>query len=664
MKEKDAKHMTIAPRPVIRNLACSLLAACIPLAGAETPDEPHDRPWGRLPDLTVAGTPIVRESIVADDGARYEYVGIEQINAMNAHDLADALRRVPGVSMSRWNRVGSFGGGAGGAVFIRGHGSGRPGSEIGTLVDGIPRVNSVWSHALLDTLSIDLAHRVEVRKSPDPVFTGNMGFATVNLVPKRADRPGWQGRLATAYGADNTWTQKLELGVRQGTLDAYLAGSHRRSDGHRDDSGGEINALYGLFGWRPNTEWDLTLLVNHTDSWADDPGPRGAGAGEHIERYSTDAQFYVLTLAHDVDAARGHVKLYYEDGRATWKQFEDDGAEYRHIPEYDNWGIHLREILTPWTGGALTIGIDWDHITGKARDVYSDGRIEHDLSRIRMRRMSPYASVAHTFGETVAVTPSIGTRWTDTRYFGADWGFHAGVTARYRNTTLFANYARAHNYPGIYTAMFYENFWRRAPGNNPEGWKDLDPERMDHWELGISQVFGNRADATLSVYRGKVRDALRIVLPPPPPPTWRNVGSYTTNGSELTMRLYPADKVDLFFGLAYMKTTPDDVPNAPDWSCSAGVEYRPNARLTLNLDAEYVGRREVVNTRRQDLPQERVGSYLLVNARAGLVVTRPRSRWRGELFVAGDNITDETYEHQPGYPMPGASLTAGIDLRF
>ena len=48
---------------------------------------------------------------------------------------------------------GSEGGGdEGGAVYVRGLGASRPGSEIKTYVDGIPFYMGVWNHALLDLL--------------------------------------------------------------------------------------------------------------------------------------------------------------------------------------------------------------------------------------------------------------------------------------------------------------------------------------------------------------------------------------------------------------------------------------------------------------------------------------------------------------------------------
>ena len=81
---------------------------------------------------------------------------------------------------------------------MRGQGAGRPGAEIVTLVDGIPKFVGVWTHPLLDTLSVDLVERVDVYKSPQPVLFGNMSFAGIDLVPRRETERGVRGHASAA----------------------------------------------------------------------------------------------------------------------------------------------------------------------------------------------------------------------------------------------------------------------------------------------------------------------------------------------------------------------------------------------------------------------------------------------------------------------------------
>ena len=103
--------------------------------------------------------------------------------ARDGFRLGPAAR--PGADHLRYNPIGSYGSGDGGAVFVRGQGSGRPGAEITMMVDGIPKFVGVWTHPLLGLLSVDLVHQVDVCKGAQPVLLGNMAFATVDLVPRR-----------------------------------------------------------------------------------------------------------------------------------------------------------------------------------------------------------------------------------------------------------------------------------------------------------------------------------------------------------------------------------------------------------------------------------------------------------------------------------------------
>ena len=51
-------------------------------------------------------------------------------------------------------------------------------------------------------------------------------------------------------------------------------------------------------------------------------------------------------------------------------------------------------------------------------------------------------------------------------------------------------------------------------------------------------------------------------------------------------------------------------------------------------------------------------TYTLLGARFAY-----RPTHGAEIFVTGENLTDESYEINKGYPMPGVTILAGISLR-
>ncbi len=123
---------------------------------------------GSLQPVVVTAHPVVEEISLDAFSANSALVGQDQLRDQNAVDLASALRRTPGVQISRYNPVGAFGGDQGGAVFIRGMGVSRPGSEIKTYVDGNPFYLGLWNHPLLDLLPVSAMQSITVYKSPQP----------------------------------------------------------------------------------------------------------------------------------------------------------------------------------------------------------------------------------------------------------------------------------------------------------------------------------------------------------------------------------------------------------------------------------------------------------------------------------------------------------------
>lgn len=151
----------------------------------------------KLPTVEVLGSPIIESNTVDSFASLSTIVTDTQVRDLNALDLSSALRRTPGVTISRFNPVGSFGGEEGGSVNIRGMGASRPGSEIKTYVDGVPLYMGVWNHPLLDLLPINGMERITVYKGPQPQLYGNT-FAAIDLMPKQTSTPGLNanGRLA------------------------------------------------------------------------------------------------------------------------------------------------------------------------------------------------------------------------------------------------------------------------------------------------------------------------------------------------------------------------------------------------------------------------------------------------------------------------------------
>jgi iron complex outermembrane receptor protein len=607
--------------------------------------------------LTVEDRPIVEDTRLDHFASLVTTVAEQQVDDLHAQDLSSALRRVPGVLISRYNPVGAFGGGDGGAFFIRGHGSGRPGGEVTMLTDGIPRVVGIWTHPLIDVGAIDDVQSIDIYRSAQPVLLGNMAFAAVDMASKRRSEAGSGGRFVGSFGTFNTLVGTLEYGGLAETFDYYLTAGYRQSDGHRDNADGEVASLSGRLGFRLAEGWQASILYEHAASSVDDPGAVGAPPLPIVPNYDIGNDFLLTTLEHGHGDWSGSLKLYLDAGTFDWLQWS--GAEahaFRSVTESANCGFRWREAVSPWAGAELVLGLDDDVYGGEFAESHPAGdRLVTDLS---FRNTAPYLMLSQTLtAGTLTVTPSAGLRYNASRFFGEDWGGQAGLAVGVGGHTVYANWAHGFNLPGVWTAVQYGG-WGRG-----EQWQDLEAETIDHLELGWLAPLGRAARLTASLFRDEVDDALRFVPPPPPPPLFANVGSYSVDGLEVSLQAEPSERVSLFVGGTLSDAEPETVPNLPRTTAVGGLTWTAAAGWRLNLDLQWVDERFILNPR-YAAGDVVVDGYLLANAKLGVPWRLLGLDLDGSLFLFGENLGDEDYQHRLGYPMPGRMVQIGVDVGF
>ncbi len=624
---------------------------------------PQEEPI-ELEKVEVVASPIIEGNVVNQYGGQVTVVTEEQIEDLNAQDLPSALRRVPGVVMSRHNPVGSFGGGEGGAVFIRGHGSSRPGAEIQMLVVGIPMFVSVWTHALMDVLSVEPIDNIEVYKGAQPVLFGNMALGAVNLTTKRMEEEGFYTRLESAYGSYDTWVEVVEHGGKVNKFDYYLVQSFRKSHGHRDDADGELQEYFARIGYELSDNWDVSLTFNHTDNWANDPGAKDNDPPQD-GRFNTEDYFTVATLSHDYDWGEGYVKLYREDGDIDWVDQFNEGTGLNAddtLTDYTNYGVRARETVRPWDDGEILLGLDADFISGEVDFVSPPDPDEH-FDEETFRLIAPYVAVSHQFGskDDFHFTPSAGFRYFDHDEFDNEWGPQAGLTVGYKGTQVHGFYSRGINYPGVFVKV-QEELW--LPGENQSD--DLTAEILDHFEVGVSHSIKDVAKVDVTCFYDDGEDRIVVSPPPPFPPVLENIGDFKTQGVEGTLTIYPLPELSCFAGFTYLDSDPNDLPFAPKWTASAGLNYRFLERFKVSLDGLFVDEHFATSRARQEdtVNTERVSSFFILNGKLTCDFSLPSCKADGYVYIAGENLTDTDYEFKPDYPMPGINGMVGLVLEF
>lgn len=624
-----------------------------------------------LQEMTVVDSPIVEGNVVDRYATQQTVVGKDQIHDLNAPDLTSALRRTPGVNISRYNNVGSFGGAEGGAVFIRGLGSSRPGAEIVPMIDGTPAYVGLWNHPLMDMLSVDPYESITVFKSSQPIHFPN-AFAGLDLAPKRMFEEGFRTRLSGQYGAFNTWQETAEHGGKHEMFDYYLGQSYRRSDGHRDLSEGELTSYYTQLGLKPWENWDIKGFVTHSDSWSNDPGPEGQPELREGQ-YRTRNTHVVGTIAHSYDMVEGHLKFYYDDGQGLW--YNQSGRNNDTKTDWDLYGLRAREAFHLWEGGEILLGSDLDWISGYATFTtdpsvaarfpfaITPGTLDQ-FDRQTWTIFSPYVGLSQLFGDKDGwhVIPSGGVRYYTHSQFHDEWAPQAGLVLGYDTLQLHANYARGVSYPGLNVAVFARNV---IPSLG-QTWRDLDAETVDHGEVGVSYAYEKivKVDATWFVDSGRDR---YVMTPSTGRPTgFRNYEEFHLSGLESSITINPVDNLSLFAGMTWLERNPSDLPYAPHWTWSLGGNWLFLDHFKLSADAQYVDEMVVFSQARREATfnTQEVEPFWLVNAKLAFLYQLENPGLEGEIFLAGQNLTDSEYEYRPQYPMPGINFSVGASVSF
>jgi len=628
------------------------VAPCI-LAEQSSEDQPDPpRITGPHTEIEVrAEAPVLEGNYLGLDQVTFSRVSRDQLDQLLAYDLLTGLRLVPGVTISRYNLIGSYGGGEGGTLYIRGMGSGRPGGEIQFLVDGVPRMVGVWSHPLMDILGVDYIDEVDVVKGASPVLYGNTSFGAVEIRTRRQEQAGLSFDVSAAGGSHDTFMGGLNAGYRQGKVDVWLSAGYRHSTGHRPNAGGELQNYFGRFGLEPNPRWRLDVTFNHSNNFAQDPGAVSTGPPPRGQ-FNTDDWNVSVSLENSTGAWDGYTRFYRTEGAIRWQQWNDG----QQLPEdsdtdYLNWGLRARQ---HWrTGDRLTVvfGLDADSYGGEF--VHRVGSQATVQDAVRFWNVAPYALLEWHLGTAqTRVTPMVGLRTNVSRYFDRFMAPQAGLKVDHRGTELHASFSRGFNLPGVYAPFLY------ADWGGGDAWQELSPEQVWHVEAGVARLFWSRLKGEVTWFHDRVADALRFTAPPP---RFDNIGDYTAHGLEFGLTFFPVEPVHVFTGYTWLMTDPERVPYTPRHSLTVGANYRPWRRLTLSLDAQYMDERWSKNPR-YPAPEMRLDGFGLLNVRAQLDIAPLTWRERVIVFGAVENVTDAAYEYRPGYTMPGTVIFAGLKV--
>jgi vitamin B12 transporter len=596
-----------------------------------------------LDTVLVSGLRAVPADVLTEDVAILDE---QRLDIRNTPYVADQLRGVPGVAVSR-------SGNAGGLTQIRLRGA--EANHTLVLLDGIEFSDPVTGETDFGLLSAVGIDRIEVLRGEQSVLYGSDAIGGVIAI-YTGEEDALRGSIEA--GSRDTFRGELGGGWQDGRSSIQAAISGFSSEGHDvSGRGGEKDASRnGAFLLKGETligdDWTLSGLASYRDTYVEtDHDLNFDGQLDNADR-TTDGEQWLWGAA--LNGATGPVDHIF---RANYN-------EVTRINEAD--GSFTDETEGKRTKLSWSPSISFGETFDQSVSLIADYERE-DYERVSTNLAFGNPNQSRSFETTgiggeyrVAVgafdaNASLRQDFNDGEFddatswrVGAGYSFESGTRVRasagrgVKNPTFTELY-------GFYPGQFIGN-------------ADLEPETSTSWEVGIDQTF-DRGSVSLTWFEAELEDEIYTAFTPTFASTPENrVGGSDRSGVEAGFQFNPMEGLS-FFGQATAfsseNETGEDEIRVPDWTGSLAVDWRPQkdgARFGAALD--FVGEQDDFNF--GVFPQERVtlDSYVLLSATAEWPLTE-----RISLTLRGENLLDEEATDVFGYANPGAAGFIGLKLR-
>jgi len=182
---------------------------------------------------------------------------------------------------------------------------------------------------------------------------------------------------------------------------------------------------------------------------------------------------------------------------------------------------------------------------------------------------------------------------------------------------------------------------------NPE----LKPEEMLSYEISWLQwLFNRRLQTEVTIFSSEGDNMIQVEGQYPNVQR-QNVGSFSNKGIEFASRIRATD--NLHFNINYSYLNLDKVVlAAPEHQLNLGANYLYKI-FNLNVSLQQI------NNLYTSVQQETTSNYTLLNARINAKVTK-----NVNVFAMVNNLLNQEYEINYGYPMPKINFSGGIKLTF
>ena len=535
-------------------------------------------------------------------------------------------------------------GGAAGGMSLRGIGGvpqeGLPTTGMLVLIDGHPQYMGLMGHPISDAYQSLLAERVEVLRGPASVLYGSNAMGgVINIVTRKMQQDGIRTHVNVGYGSYNTLQSEVTNRIRKGRFTSIVSGSYNRTDGHRKDMEFEQYGGYAKFGYEISDAWNVWADVNLTHFDASNPGEISNPLLDNDQRITRGMTSFAL--ANHYAKTSGTLSFFYNWGK-HWindgYHLGGDPLDYRFHSRDRMLGVSWYQSVQLFEGNRLTVGFDYFHFGGEAWNKTLAGERDTQADKTQ-DDVAGYIDFRQNLGDWL--TFDVGLRVDHHSQVGTEWVPQIGFSFHLpENGEVKLMASKGFRYPTIREMYMFR------PAN-----PDLKPERLWSYELSFAQrLLDGRLSYGVNVF---YIDGENLIMRVPIDgrPLNVNTGKIENSGIEaqVAYRIVPAWSVDANYSYLHMD---NPVLASPEHKLYVGTAFS-KGRWNVSTGLQYVAGLY------KELDPEETEDFLLWNVRGSFRVLDGFDVW-----VKGENLLAQRYEINAGFPMPKATVMAGVNIKF
>lgn len=570
--------------------------------------------------------------------------------------LPTLTEMLPGTLATQRGMMGyGVSGGAAGGINIRGLQSGN--GQVMIMINCIPQYQSVFGHGLSDSYLSMIADGVQVIRGPYSTIAGSNAMGgVINISTRTQEQNGTKSHIDLSAGSYGTVQAEAINMVKKGKFSSTVTAQYGRSDNHRPNMGFEQYGGSIDFGYKLNKSWSLFAQTVLTHFNASQPGTQASPmleADQWITRGTA-----MVGVKNSFDKLNGRIVAYDNFGI---HKINDGYAMNGGKPQSEFFrskdalaGVNITENLYFIKGNKTTIGLDYQHIYGRAYytsretgEVVTTGKRGMQSTHTHSNEVACYIDTEQDL--TFWLRLNAGIRYDHHSVTGGEWVPKVSLT--------FDPIHRPKNYGSIRASVSkgFRNPTTKDLFLYGSANQELLPEKLWNYELSWTHSLGsNGLMYGLNIFKMNGDNLIQTIAVDGKQKN-TNTGEISNQGIEFSLEYKVNEHWSLNTNHTYMHMD-NPIISTPEYKGYLGASMRYSKWSAtvglLHLNGLYTQVGVIDQADKKE-------TFTLLNAGINYQVLKELKLW-----VKGENLLAQSYQYIEGYPMPHATFMAGIGVYF